>query len=138
MTRHVSPTSRSASSFLFTTPFGLQNYTQDLETFHSLPIEISKDLPGPCQSFCASNLLSFRRSFRRSFNYKQTPHSLLTSPFQLPTLDHQSVAMFKRSYSHRQGDRIEKVSSKLKKSSRDPAKLSKLQRSFERAEAVQR
>jgi hypothetical protein len=44
--------------------------------------------------------------------------------------------MFKRSYTYRQGDRVEKVS-KLKKSSRDPAKLSKLQRSFEKSDAVQ-
>jgi hypothetical protein len=38
-------------SFLFTTPFGLQIHTQDLETFHSIQSEISTDLPGPCQSF---------------------------------------------------------------------------------------
>lgn len=43
--------------------------------------------------------------------------------------------MFKRSYSYRTNERADKVV-KLKKSSKDPAKLSKLQRSFEQAPAV--
>ena len=43
--------------------------------------------------------------------------------------------MFKRSRSFRSNDRIEKVV-KLKKSYRDPAKLSKLQKSFERSPPV--
>jgi hypothetical protein len=43
--------------------------------------------------------------------------------------------MFKRSYSYRTNERTDKVV-KLKKSTRDPAKLSKLQRSFEQAPPV--
>lgn len=81
--------------------------------------------------------------FVRQFLFPTLFSSLvqLKSPPSLSPLQRQytpqTATMFKRSYSHRTNDRIEKVV-KLKKPSRDPAKLSKLQRSFEQSPTVGR
>lgn len=92
---------------------------------------ILRFLPRPCQSFvlCVNfNHLSLptltsEYSFRHSFNY---PSKSIYRSIHNKT----EAAMFKRS--HRSKDRVEK-NIKSKKSYRDPAKLSKLQKSFEQS-----
>ena len=77
--------------------------------------------------------VSFRllHSFRHSFN-RLPLHPDKTHPQRQDT---PTAAMFKRSF--RSNDRVEKAP-KLRKSYRDPAKLSKLQRSFDRGPPVGR
>lgn len=112
-------------SFL-TTPSGSQIHHKNLKTFFEY-LEISSRT---LSIICASIFLP-RHSFRHSFNcFPAIPIRLSQRQAKPPT-----AAMFKRSF--RSTDRVDKVV-KLKKSYRDPAKLSKLQKSFDQSPPVGR
>jgi hypothetical protein len=110
-----------------TTPLGSQIHHKNLKTFFE-SLEISSRT---LSIICASIFLP-RHSFRHSFNncFPSIPIRPTQRQEKPPT-----AAMFKRSI--RSTDRVDKVV-KLKKSYRDPAKLSKLQKSFDQSPPVGR
>ena len=110
-----------------TTPLGSQIHHKNLKTFFE-SLEISSRT---LSIICASIFLP-RHSFRHSFNncFPSIPIRPTQRQENPPT-----AAMFKRSI--RSTDRVDKVV-KLKKSYRDPAKLSKLQKSFDQSPPVGR
>lgn len=116
------------SSFL-TTPFGSQIVTR----ISGLSLNIPRSLPGPSQSFLCVSLLSDTHFVTRSSkNYPTVP---IIPNLQRQGTHYITAAMFKRSF--RTNDRIDKVV-KLKKAYRDPAKLSRLQKSFDQIPPVGR
>jgi hypothetical protein len=118
--------------------FFLPHHTIRVAKYHSTPLDfhwISRVcLPGPSQSFfCASNphILSLPQTL-----FSSLAQSNPTSSTVIPsTSTHNTAVMFKRSF--RTNDRVEKTV-KLKKTSRDAAKLAKLKSSFDRSPAVGR